>query len=218
MANLLHVIDLGGHADAADRIAAELAAAGTALPGVVSSVAGRTLPRALNGADLLWRLAFATEADQGAALASPLWRDRIAPLLSDEGVGVDRIAYRPSRSDASAGRDRLGLWRCLALAVDAGTPAATIRQFEKDIALMPAHVAAIRNWALCTVTAATGRRRWTHVWEQEFDDIAGLEGDYMLHPIHWGLVDGWFDPECPQRIVDPYLIHAAIPIREAVIG
>ena len=40
----------------------------------------------------------------------------------------------------------------------------------------------------------------------------------MLDPIHWGLVDGWFDPECPQRIVDPFLIHAAFAIKSAVIA
>jgi hypothetical protein len=71
---------------------------------------------------------------------------------------------------------------------------------------------------LCKVVASSGRRSWTHVWEQEFDDVAGLEGPYMLDPIHWGLVDGWFDPECPQRIVDPFLIHAAFAIKQAVIA
>jgi hypothetical protein len=40
----------------------------------------------------------------------------------------------------------------------------------------------------------------------------------MMHPVHWGLVDGWFDPECPQRIVDPFLIHAAFDIRQGVIA
>ncbi len=218
MFNLLHVIDLGEGADAADRIAAQLEAAGKALPGVVSSAAGRTLPRALNGAHLMWRVSFATENDHWSALSSAAWRTRIAPLLDPEkGISFDRVAYRPSLSDASAGRTREGIWRCLTLSVDAGTSAEQIVQFEKDTALMPAHVPAIRNWALCKVVASSGRRNWTHVWEQEFDDVAGLEGPYMLDPIHWGLVDGWFDPECPQRIVDPFLIHAAFGIREAVI-
>jgi len=78
-------------------------------------------------------------------------------------------------------------------------------------------VQSIRNWTLGAVVASGGRRRWTHVWEQEFVDVSGLEGEYMVHPVHWGLVDGWFDPECPQRIVDPMLIHAAMDISGAVI-
>jgi hypothetical protein len=82
---------------------------------------------------------------------------------------------------------------------------------------MPSHVSVIKNWAMGHVIASEGRRRWTHVWEQEFDSVQGLEGEYMIHPIHWGLVDGWFDPECPQRVVDPFLIHAAMPIDTAVI-
>lgn len=218
MFNLLHVIDLGAGAAAAADLAATLADLGKALPGVVTCAAGATLPRSLNGQHILWRISFATEVDHWAALSSPQWRDEIAPLLDPaKGVSVDRVSYRPSLSDASAGRQTPGIWRCLTLSVDAGTSAAEIVQFEKDTALMPIHVPAIRNWALCKVVASSGRRRWTHVWEQEFDDVAGLEGPYMLDPIHWGLVDGWFDPECPQRIVDPFLIHAAFAIDEAVI-
>lgn len=221
MFNLLHVIDLppGGSAgDAAQVLSAELADAGRALQGVVNSAAGKTLPRDISGGSLMWRLAFASEQDHWAARASKQWRDGIAPLLMPERAAVlDSIAYRSGLSDSSIGRKAPGIWRCLVLSVDAGTPAHTIRQFERDTVLMPRHVSAIRNWSMGHVAAGEGRRRWTHVWEQEFDDIAGLEGEYMTHPIHWGLVDGWFDPECPQRIVDPFLIHAAFEIGDAVI-
>jgi Stress responsive A/B Barrel Domain len=127
------------------------------------------------------------------------------------------VIYGTGMSDCSAGRQRKGIWRCLVVSVDAGTAAGTIRQFERDLLLMPTFVKAIRNWALSPVILAGGQRRWTHIWEQEFDDVAGLEGEYMMHPIHWGLVDGWFDPECPQRIADPWLIHASIDISSAVI-
>jgi hypothetical protein len=219
MFNLLHVVNLGDAAGDADAIAARLAEIGAALPGVVTNAAGKTLPRSLNGEHLMWRTSFATEVDHWAALSSAIWRGEVDPLLdSAKGVSFDRVSYRPSLSDASAGRQKEGIWRCLTLSVDAGTSHDQIVQFEKDTALMPAHVPAIRNWALCKVVASSGRRNWTHVWEQEFDDVAGLEGPYMLDPIHWGLVDGWFDPECPQRIVDPFLIHAAFAIDKAVIA
>ena len=29
----------------------------------------------------------------------------------------------------------------------------------------------------------------------------------MMSPYHWGLVDGWFDPESTQRIVDIRIAH-----------
>jgi hypothetical protein len=215
MLNLLKVIRTNGDAD---RLAARLAECGARFSGVLASKAGRTLPRALNGGDLMWRTVFADEDAHADAVSSPAWAAEIAPEFAPgKAVELDSIAYRPARSDVGAGRGREGIWRCLALSVDAGTPRETIRRFERDTLLMPGFVPAIRNWALCEVVASRGRRPWTHVWEQEFDDVAGLEGDYMIHPIHWGLVDGWFDPECPQRIVDPLLIHAAFAIREAVI-
>jgi hypothetical protein len=220
MFNLLHVVTLPPQASREEigDLAARLAQAGAGFDGVLNSVANPTLPRDLNGGSLMWRMTFATEDEHWAALGSRQWQADVAPLLSPtNGVSFDRVSYRPGLKNTSPGRTKPGIWRCLVLAVDAGTPADTIRQFERDTASMPEHVSAIRNWQLGAVMASAGRRRWSHVWEQEFDDIAGLEGEYMTHPIHWGLVDGWFDPECPQRIVDTLLIHAAMDIDEAVI-
>jgi hypothetical protein len=220
MFNLLNVIDLGPDAapDAADRMVHLLNGEAAALPGVVSALAGRTLPRALNGGHLMWRVAFGSEEDYWACRASSRWRSQIAPALSPAtGVTLDSIAYHVDVSDVSAGRSGEGIWRCLVLSVTPNAPVEHVRQFEKDLLLMPSQVSAIRNWAFGHVASSEGHRRWSCVWEQEFDDIAGLEGEYMMHPIHWGLVDSWCDLECPQHIMDAYLIHAAFPIREAVI-
>jgi hypothetical protein len=217
MFNMLKVVDLGpaASADAAQALCGRLASAGAALPGVRSQAVGKTLPRAINGGHLMWRATLATESAYWACVASPEWRTTIEPLLAP--FSINSVSYGTGTSDCSAGRQRKGIWRCLVVSVDAGTAAGTIRQFERDLLLMPTFVKAIRNWALSPVILAGGQRRWTHIWEQEFDDVAGLEGEYMLHPVHWGLVDGWFDPECPQRIADPWLIHASIDISSAVI-
>lgn len=215
MFSLLTVVDFAADAaeGAADRLLTLIAERGPALPGVKLSVAGRTLPRALNGGALLWRLAFAGEQQCWNARASTAWRDAIAPALSPaQGAIVDWMAYDADHGDVSRSQGRTGLWRCLCMAVEDGTPGDRIRQFERDLLEMPGQVSTIRNWTLGAVVAGGGRRRWTHVWEQEFVDVAGLEGEYMVNPVHWGLVDGWFDPECPQRIVDPMLIHAAMDI------
>lgn len=220
MLNVLSIIDfdperLDGEEE---RLLGLLAESGRSLPGVRSNHLGRTLPRALNGGRLMWRLSFGSEAQYLSCLHSAPWQSRIAPALRpDRGISLDTVAYRPDFSDNSAGRDGAGIWRCLVLSVDGGVPTAEIRRLEADLLLMPQHVSSIRNWSLGRVVSVRGRRAWTHVWEQEFDDIGGLEGEYMMHPIHWGLVDGWFDPECPQRIVDPFLVHAAFAIQEKVI-
>ena len=67
-----------------------------------------------------------------------------------------------------------------------------------------------RSWSRLPETAPQPMpHRWTHLWEQEFDRLEGLEQDYMLHPFHWGHVDRWFDPEMPERVVDPWLAHLA---------
>ena len=171
--------------------------------------------------DQLLRCSFGDEHRLIATFDDDRWNPGVLVDLGQSAFGgevaVDWLACRADYFDTAVSRGEAGLWRCLVMAVDNGTPASAIRQFERDLLVMPGHVSAIRNWALGDVVAGGGRRRWTHIWEQEFVDIAGLEGEYMTHPVHWGLVDGWFDPECPQRIVDPMLIHAAMDIRGSVI-
>jgi Stress responsive A/B Barrel Domain len=195
-----------------------LAAAGRSLPGVRSARVGKTLPRSLNGGDLMWRLGFACERDYWACISSARWRAQITPaLLPEQGIFADSLAYCVDYSDTTRSQAGGGIWRCLVMATDIRASAHDVRQLQADLMLMPNHVATIRNWALGHVVSAQGRRRWTHVWEQEFDSVEGLEGEYMINPIHWGVVDGWFDPECPQRIVDPFLIHAAFAVDESVI-
>lgn len=221
MFSLLQIIDLGPQATdgSAERMAQFLIAEGESLPAVVSAKAGTTLPGALFGGHLMWRLTFASEEDYRHCQTSDRWHSIIAPALAaDKGVFVDRVAYQPRWFDTSAGRSREGIWRCLVLAVDADASRTDVRQFEQDMLLMPSYVSTIRNWSFGHVIAARGRRRWTHVWEQEFDDMAGLNGEYMANPIHWGLVDGWYDPESPKRIVDIVcIVHAAFAIDRAVI-
>ncbi len=217
--NLLSVIGFGPDAaeGAADRLVALLIEKGAVLPGVKSAAVGRTLPRSLNGGDVMWRLAFGSEQQCWDAYASTGFQETMAAMSPARGATVDWMAYDADHFDVSRSQGKTGLWRCLCIAVDDGTPAPLIRQFERDLLEMPGPVQSIRNWTLGAVVAGSGRRRWTHVWEQEFVDVSGLEGEYMVHPVHWGLVDGWFDPECPQRIVDPMLIHAAMDIDGPVI-
>ncbi len=221
MVNVLTIIDFDPErlVGEAQRLLELLTRVGSSLPGIRSAHAGATLPRALNGGRLMWRLSFGSEAACSACCHSMLWQTQIAPALGpDRGLSVDTVQYRADFADSSPGRNREGIWRCLVFSVDHDAAGGDVRRLETDLLLMPRYVSSIRNWSLGRVVSARGRRPWTHVWEQEFDEVAGLEGEYMVHPIHWGLVDGWFDPECPQRIVDPFLIHAAFAIRDAVIA
>jgi hypothetical protein len=221
MFNLLQVIDLGPGATegSADELVQRLNAVGAKLPGVRNALAGKTLPRALNGGHLMWRIAFTSEADYWACVSSPAWRTEVAPQLSPErGAVVDSIAYQAELYQPCRSGEQVGIWRCLVMALEPGVEAAALRQFERDTLLMPPLVGTIRSWALGRVRQTQGRRAWSYVWEQEFADIGGLEGEYMTNPIHWGVVDGWFDVECPQRIFDPCLIHAAFEIPRPILA
>jgi hypothetical protein len=82
---------------------------------------------------------------------------------------------------------------------------------------MPALVSSIGAWRLSRVTTAVGPTQWTHVWEQEFTDHASLLGQYLDHPIHWGVVDRWFDPECTEVIVRDRVCHSFCSIDEPIL-
>ena len=78
------------------------------------------------------------------------------------------------------------------------------------------YIAAIRNWRLSRVESSQGG--WTHCWEQEYQDLSGLQHDYMHHPFHWANVDGWFDAEDPKCIVEPALLHVFYEIESSILA
>jgi hypothetical protein len=164
-----------------------------------------TLPGVHDGGDLILRFEGAPDGAVAAALAHPTVRH------------VDSAVFEPIAAGAATPDLSGGVYRILLLSVDPATPDATIRQFEAEMEAMPHYIPAIRNWRLSRVTQAAGARGWTHVWEQEYADLGGLLGAYMTHPYHWARIDRWFDPECPERIVDMRLCHSFCAIERSVL-
>ena len=118
-----------------------------------------------------------------------------------------------SRGERDAGEyaaaDPGSVYRALLLRVDPDTPPRVLAEFEADLLRMPRHVSTIRAWRLSRALRAEGAAQWTHIWEQEFSDLDGLVGAYLAHPVHWGLVDRWFDPECPEVVVPDRVIASS---------
>ena len=181
------------------------------LDGAERGLVERTLPGSRNGGDLLLHAQFGSEEA----------RDDINVLLEQALSGVqithvDGVDYHTDRdpTPASAG----SVYRTLLLAVAPNTPEAQVAQFESDLLLMPRFVSTITACALNRPTRTLGSSRWTHVFEQEFTDEAGLLGPYLMHPVHWGLVDRWFDPECPEVVVRERVCHSYCPCESPVLA
>jgi len=189
-------------ADAADEFAARLTEQVATGLGVVSSFVGRTLPGGINDGQIMWRAAFASEADYRV-------HARAVPASFPDAFCLDTVFYHLGRHATPYPDLRDGIWRALIVSVDAGTDRATRERFETEMVAMPRHVCTIRNWGFSRVAASQGARPWSYVWEQDFDSIEGMQGEYMMHPIHWGSIDRWYDVEHPDRIADGYLIHSA---------
>lgn len=195
-----------------DRITAAAEAAGGRRP-----LVARTLPGVRNGGDLLAHFRFSSKSE---------WLSHRA--LVDEAMACPAIAHIDSAEypaghadDGLSGRraetNPSTVYRTLLLRVDDAAAPEEIARFEHATLQMPGHIPAIQAWQLSRVDRATGTSRWTHVWEQEFADIDGLLGPYMNHPVHWALVDQWFDPESPNRIVKDRVCHSFCAIPAPVI-
>lgn len=211
----LRLIALPLHRETESEVLAfRLQKAGAELPGMRSCWIAPVLPAAvINAGHLIWRMTFATEREALAVVLDPAWSRALAGL--PEGTQVTHVGYRMDRS-AVVPADG-GIWRALVFrVVPQGFPDGA-RALERGLLMMPAHVAAIRSWALSPVLLCEGPKAYTHVWEQEFDSIAGLTGEYMTHPIHWGHVDAFFDAECPEYIVDPHLIQVVGAIDRSIM-
>jgi len=177
--------------------AAELAGLRSCWIAPVSPVA------AINAGHVVWRMNFATEREALAVTLDPAWQGTVRGLL--DGANVSHVGYRVTRSAVRPAAG--GIWRALVFRVmPHGFPDGA-RALDDALLLMPAHVSTIRSWALSRVSVCEGPKAYTHVWEQEFDSLDGLTGEYMAHPVHWGVADAFFDAEFPEYIVDPQLVQ-----------
>lgn len=199
MYSVARLIDVVG-APERDRLLSELREA-SADSGAAHALVQPTLPGVRNGGDILVHLRFG-DADEWSSVAKSF----DALLERPEVAHVNGATYT---GDSSVARDiSATVYRTLLLRVQPDTDEATVARFENDLRLLPRYVASIGTWQLSRVDSAVGASPWTHVFEQEFRDLEGLSGPYLMHPIHWAYVDRWFDPECPDVIVRDRVCHS----------
>lgn len=212
---LLHLADRS----ALESVRGMLERAVAASPMVRTALCQPTLEGSFNGGDLILRLQFADAAAMQACMAQPHWRAQVEPLLADRSrvVHIDSAVYEPGRGGTREPHLADGIYRVAFFAVERGAPADSIARYEANLLLMPEHLPRMLNWSLSRISHAAGTRVWTHVWEQEYATLDALTVDYMVHPVHWGYVDRWFDPECPEHIVDLTLCHGFCALPRSVI-
>jgi hypothetical protein len=176
-----------------------------------------TLPGSRNGGDVLVHLRFNSRSEWLLAA------DDFAAVLQDPAITrINGAAYpgtpTPTGSGTGTGTGTGTVYRTLLVRVLPDTDADTVARFEDELASMPRYVRAIKGWQLSRVDDAIGTSPWTHVFEQEFGDVDGLMGPYLMHPIHWAVVDRWFDPECPEVIIRDRVCHSFCHCDAAVLG
>ncbi|MBJ22712.1 MAG: Dabb family protein [bacterium] len=214
---LISLVHLQPEVDAARVVEFESFVAG--LPNEVAAVRrahlGRQLSGQVNAGHYTWDTLIDGE-DVGAVLEAP----SLLALLDGGDVieRLDSVAFESEKPGIAEPGIANCLKRTLLVRTLPETPAEVVTEFERDILGMPDRIEGIRNWAFSRVDHSLLPSRWTHVWEQEYLDQSGFDTSYMMHPYHWGVVDAWFDPECPQRIIDLHFAHALCHADATILG
>jgi Stress responsive A/B Barrel Domain len=185
-----------------------VAAAGT---GARRTLVESTLSGSRNGGDVLVHLRFDHEDQWLGARAcfdAALQDTAVTRINGAEYGGTPAV----SRADTAA-----TVYRSLLLRVLPGTEPDIIARFEDELRLMPRHIRTITAWQLSRVDRAIGTSVWTHVFQQQFTDTAGLMGPYLMHPVHWAVVDRWFDPETTDVIIRDRVCHSFCTLTATVL-
>jgi len=197
----------------------ELGDVGERIPGISHAHLGRHFPNTVGGGDYTWDLAFVDRTH------CPSWFDQLrdadhADVFAKLVARTDAVQFESTNAHIGEATITDFVKRTLFLEVDRSTPPDNAREFDRVLTGMPRYIDAIRNWAYHRVDDdfTVGPRRWTHVWEQEFQELSGLRVDYMVSPYHWGYVDTWFDPESPHRVVEPGVAHVYCPAAASVLA
>lgn len=134
---------------------------------------------------------------------------QVPGLRVTEQIRVEPFAHRQVEGEGAR------FLRTLLIKVRPGTGPQQVAGLEAALLAMPDHIAAIGSWALSRLDPRATAAGWTHLWEQEFAEIAGFR-PYMAHPFHWTGVERWFDPEIPGHIVTDEA-HYLSPVPAAVL-
>lgn len=169
-----------------------------------------TLPASRNGGDVLVHLRFDSRGEWLSAA-----NDFDVALQDPAILRINGATYPGTPTPNGGGTGTV--YRTLLLRMLPDTDADTLARFEDELSSMARYIPAIRAWQLSRVDDAIGTSPWTHVFEQEFSDVDGLMGPYLMHPIHWAVVDRWFDPECPDVIIRDRVCHSFCHCDESIL-
>lgn len=131
---------------------------------------------------------------------------------------LDRVVYSTIGQGCRTNAKENTIWRTLLLSVKPDIDSAIVERFETDLLAMPEYIEGIRSWMLSRVRKdLSGQSAWTHVWQQEYQHIDDLMGEYLMHPYHWGWVDHYFDADFPDCVVAPQICHVYCPLQRSLI-
>lgn len=211
----------GEDASGRARLHEVFAAARSEISGLIDVSFAENYTADFGGGHFTLDLMYGSESEAVNARAGSWWQSIVLPVLDEtceqvSALGLRTIGAGTREPSLASPIKRTALFRSLP-----NVGEETLEKFAMDTLEMPAFIASIKNWRLSEAISLdwdTTPSPWTYVWEQEFENLDGLNIDYMIHPHHWALVDRWFDIESGDQIVDANLCHAFATMTESYIN
>jgi hypothetical protein len=191
-----------------------LRAAPQHIAGLQQVFLARNLEGSFGAGDYTADLHFIDAAAQQAASQQAYWRDTLQPLFDRVVEREWRMATQLIGGGMRSPNIKNGIKRTAYFRMFPGVAKDIAANWERTTLEMPAYMATMKNWSLSRALDD----HWTYVWEQEFERVDDLLGEYMIHPHHWAYVDPWFDHEFKKRVIDNELSHAFCPTASSVLA
>jgi hypothetical protein len=176
--------------------------------------------RSRRAGDLIVLAAFADPDSAQMARRHPYVTSVLVPLLASSCRSVEVVRYEQGPVQLRQPDLTGGIQRTLAVSVERMVEPELITLFENQLAAMGQYIEEIRNCSLSKVQHAGGGGgpRWDYIWEQEYRSIDDVTGPYMNHPYHWAVIDPWFDPQSPTRILNGAYLHSVCRLPSSILS
>lgn len=167
----------------------------------------------------VWDFDVARLEDNPVYVDHPHHKDVLVPFFSPKSPTciadkIDYGYYQPLHAGVTQAKGGEVIRRVMFYRIGENASDAQKSELDERLLELPKHVSGITNWALNEVTQSMRPDTWSHVWELEFADDAGLQ-QYSDDPFHLDEVAPYFRPDSAKRIVDEINIvwyRAAAPM------
>lgn len=197
--------------DAKKSLLEELDAAGAAI-GDCHVAAETVYQQDAQRGDILLEIGFANQDAYEAAKSTDDWQALQDTLADTSRVALCDWAAYGKGAENFTDTTEARCHRVLLMQVREGADPAMLEEAYEASSHMREYVRGFLNSKIAATVESGGHANWDYVFECDYADPMIYFGPYMLHPVHIGYIDRYFEPACEQWVFSPDLYTSVIEV------